>query len=484
MKNIFLFFCLLTSSFLLQAQAPQGIPYQAIARNASGVAIANTAVKVRFSIRDSIATGAIKYQETHSPTTSALGLFSVNVGMGTVVSGTFSGINWGKNAKFLRVELDPAGGSNYIDLGTTQMMSVPYALNAANGVANGTAANQLNYWNGNLWVSLAAPQSQGQILTFCNGALTWTTGGVCPAVLPTITTTAASAITSTSASAGGNISSDGGASITARGVCWSTSPNPTITQATRTNNGAGTGIFTSSITGLSPNTLYYVRSYATNSVGTAYGNQISLTTSVGNTISDIDGNTYQTIAIGAQIWMKENLKTRKYRNGDAIGEVKDQGQWAAIWNNALTQAAWCYYDNDSLKNATFGKIYNAFAVNDPRGLCPVGWHVPSDVEWSTLENFLGGQSVAGGAMKSVSTIWTSPNTGATNSSEFSGLPGGHRTVDGTFYGLGIIGYWWTSTDIFTWRPNNWLRFLNYDSSQTGRYYDYQQYGFSVRCLKD
>jgi uncharacterized protein (TIGR02145 family) len=119
---------LLTLDFFLQAQAPQGIPYQAIARNASGVAIANTAVKVRFSIRDSIATGAIKYQETHNPTTSALGLFSVNVGMGTVVSGSFSGINWGKNAKFLQVELNTTGGTSYTDLGTTQMMSVPFSL--------------------------------------------------------------------------------------------------------------------------------------------------------------------------------------------------------------------------------------------------------------------------------------------------------------------------------------------------------------------
>jgi hypothetical protein len=143
-KFLFLFyFCLLTSSFLLKAQAPQGIPYQAIARNASGVAIANTAVKVRFSIRDSIAAGAIKYQETHNPTTSALGLFSVNVGMGTVVSGSFSGINWGKNAKFLQVELDLAGGNNYTDLGTTQMMSVPYAIYA--GVAGSSIQTNPSY---------------------------------------------------------------------------------------------------------------------------------------------------------------------------------------------------------------------------------------------------------------------------------------------------------------------------------------------------
>jgi hypothetical protein len=152
LRQSILFFCLLTSSFLLQAQAPQGIPYQAIARNASGVAIANTAVKVRFSIRDSLATGAIKYQETHNPTTSALGLFSVNVGMGTVVSGTFSGINWGKNAKFLQVELNTTGGTSYTDLGTTQMMSVPYALcSGASLSTNNNFSNRVFFSQSGNW---------------------------------------------------------------------------------------------------------------------------------------------------------------------------------------------------------------------------------------------------------------------------------------------------------------------------------------------
>ncbi len=167
MKKIFLFaFCLLTFDFLLFAQAPQGIPYQAIARNASGVAIANTAVKVRFSIRDSIATGAIKYQETHSATTSALGLFSVNVGMGTVVSGTFSGINWGKNAKFLQVELNTTGGTTYTDLGTTQMMSVPYALFAGQA-ATSLAGNNLG--NGFTMISnFSPPKIVNQTLSYYN----------------------------------------------------------------------------------------------------------------------------------------------------------------------------------------------------------------------------------------------------------------------------------------------------------------------------
>jgi hypothetical protein len=164
---LLIFFWLVSKSF---AQAPQGIPYQAIARNASGVAIANTAVKVRFSIRDSIATGAIKYQETHNPTTSALGLFSVNVGMGTVVSGTFSGINWGKNAKFLQVELDPAGGSSYTDLGTTQMMSVPYALYAGQTTTSTIVNNGIG--SGFSMVSNFSPSTTGyytlsQAIDYC-----------------------------------------------------------------------------------------------------------------------------------------------------------------------------------------------------------------------------------------------------------------------------------------------------------------------------
>ena len=118
---------LLMVNFAL-AQAPQGIPYQAVARNSSGAILASTAIRVRFTIHDSIATGAIVYRETFNPTTTSQGMFSVNVGAGTVVSGTFSSINWGTNSKFMQVEIDPAGGTSYIDMGTSQMMSVPYAL--------------------------------------------------------------------------------------------------------------------------------------------------------------------------------------------------------------------------------------------------------------------------------------------------------------------------------------------------------------------
>jgi hypothetical protein len=180
----------------------------------------------------------------------------------------------------MQVELDAAGGSNYTDLGTQQMMSVPYSLYAGNGLKNGNAAGEMMYWNGTAWVSVAPttslPGNQSKTLRFCNGMPTWED---CPAVLPTVTgTTAISNISYTTANSGGTITNDGGAAITVRGVCWSTSSNPTIALSTKTIDGSGTGSFTSSITGLLAATTYYVRAYATNSVGTAYGNQVVFTT--------------------------------------------------------------------------------------------------------------------------------------------------------------------------------------------------------------
>ena len=147
MRSILSLFVFTMLSLVALAQAPQGIPYQAVARNSSGVIIASTAISVRFTIHDSIATGTTVYRETFNPTTTAQGLFSVNVGMGTAVSGTFSGINWGHNSKFMQVEMDPAGGTSYIDMGTQQMMSVPYALYAGNANTAAILSSQVNKIN-------------------------------------------------------------------------------------------------------------------------------------------------------------------------------------------------------------------------------------------------------------------------------------------------------------------------------------------------
>jgi uncharacterized protein (TIGR02145 family) len=307
-------------------------------------------------------------------------------------------------------------------------------------------------------------------------------------VVPTISTTSATAITSTTASSGGNLNNDGGGAITARGVCWSTSQNPTIALTTKTLNGTGAGSFTSNLTNLIPNTLYYFRAYATNSAGTAYGNQQTLTTTTAtsgifnpnltySTLSDNDGNTYKTIVIGTQTWMAENLKTTKYRNGNIIPTNLSDANW-----QSTASGAYAIYNNDAANNTSYGKLYNWYAVADSRNLCPTGWHVPSDAEWTTLVNFLGGSSAAGGKLKSTYSLWTSPNTGATNESGFSALPGGFRFSNGPYDFTSDYGYWWSSTQFST--TYAWSRFLNSSSSGLGRGNGRKQGGYSVRCLKD
>ena len=172
MKKVYILlsFCLI--HFITQAQAPQGIPYQSVIRNGSGALMINQAIHIRFSIHDSTMLGTVVYQEIHTVTTSNLGMVIISIGQGTPVIGTFSSINWGNGAKFMQVELDAAGGSNYTDLGTQQMMSVPYSLYAGNGLKNGTTAGEMMYWNGTAWVSVA-PGAEGQSLSFHNGTPTW-----------------------------------------------------------------------------------------------------------------------------------------------------------------------------------------------------------------------------------------------------------------------------------------------------------------------
>ena len=306
--------------------------------------------------------------------------------------------------------------------------------------------------------------------------------------LPSLTTTIPSSITTTTISSGGTISSDGGAAVTARGVVWSTNPNPTIALATKTTDGTGTGVFTSTISGLTANTSYHIKSYATNSAGTAYGNELifnTLQNSTSITVTDIDNNVYQTVTICNQIWTKTNLNVSRYRNGDVIPQVQDPTQWAN-----LTTGAWCYYSNSTTNGTVYGRLYNWYAVNDPRGLAPTGYHIPSDTEWTTLTTCLGGEAVAGGLLKETGTTnWTTPNTDATNTSGFSGLPGGCRYLNSTSYifiEINKYGYWWSSTvdGPTTGYPNAFYRRLNYNNVIVGRNSISKASGFSVRCLKD
>ena len=185
-----------------------------------------------------------------------------------------------------------------------------------------------------------------------------------------------------------------------------------------------------------------------------------------------------TIVIGTQQWMRENLDVVTYRNGDVIPQVTNATAWAA-----LTTGAWCYYNNDVANGAIYGKLYNWYAVNDTRGLAPTGWHIPTDAEWTILTDKLGGTTVAGGKMKSVGiTRWTTPNASATNASGFTGLPGGFRYNNGSFYNNGNYGFWWSSAQNGT--TYAWYRYLDYDGGSANRSDHGKEFGFSVRCLRD
>lgn len=225
--------------------------------------------------------------------------------------------------------------------------------------------------------------------------------------------------------------------------------------------------------GLIANTNYTYRVVSFNAVGSSltYSNVWSINT--GGTIP-----TGSTVTICSQVWMTKNLDVSTYRNGDAIPQVTDPTAWAN-----LTTGAWCYYNNDAANGPIYGKLYNWYAVNDVRGLPPTGYHVPSDAEWTTLETCLGGSSVAGGAMKEAGLMhWWSPNTGATNSSGFAGLPGGDRFDYGAFVNFGNGGHWWSSTE--NGNSLAWYRLMNYSITDVLRNDDGKTYGFSVRCVKD
>lgn len=199
-------------------------------------------------------------------------------------------------------------------------------------------------------------------------------------------------------------------------------------------------------------------------------------------VKDADGKVYKTVIIGNQEWMAENLNVSHFRNGESIPQVKDDDDWAF-----LSAGAWCNYENDTKYGKTYGKLYNWYAVNDPRGLAPEGWHIPSEAEWKELYEYLGGMNAAGGKLKAV-TIWESPNTGATNETGFNAYPVGSRNGNmrsgrGYFHGDNTSGYFWTSTEDKN-QYSGIISYLYYNDSDL-RFYSYvKSTGFSVRCIKD
>ena len=293
----------------------------------------------------------------------------------------------------------------------------------------------------------------------------------------------ASDITKESAISGGNVLSDGGAEITSRGVCWSTSSNPTMT-SNSTSDGTGTGVFVSSLINLMDNTKYYVRAFATNSAGTNYGKVINFITKPEGSF-DYDGRTYTYRTIGTQVWMTENLAFLPSVSSSSSGSDTEPNYY--VYNYEGTNPG----DAKATSNYnTYGVLYNWEAA---KTACPPGWHLPNDGEWKILEKYQGmsdsdanatGWRNSGAVGKKLKEAGNShwENGNGLNSIGFSGLPGGYRIYNGGFYNLGKGAMFWTSSafeSLYAWR-----RGLYYTMDGAARSSDYRSYGFSVRCIKD
>jgi uncharacterized protein (TIGR02145 family) len=594
MRKIVIFVSTLLLTASLWAQAPLKMNYQAVIRDGSNNLIVNKKVGVKISILQGSEMGTLAYEETHTPTTNANGLATFIIGVGNMISGDFSKIDWSKGDFFIKTETDPEGGDNYSIIGTSQLLSVPFALYAANyqpGPKGDTGAQGPIGLTGTQGLKGDKGDTGATGLTGAQGlkgdkgdtgnqglqGLKGDTGAQGPIGLigaqglkgdkgdtgtqgiqgaqglkgdkgdigATGLTgaqglkgdkgdTGATGLTGAQGLKGdkgdtgaqgiqgaqglkgdkgdigatgltgaqglkgdkGDIGATGltgaqglkgdkgdtgaqGLQGPAGAVGANGATGPQGLQGPAGPKGDTPQIKVSvSLTG---DTLKFENGNFVIIPGISAA-QPKPTSGYGVNVSDVDGNSYKTVYIGTQQWMAENLKATKYNDGTTIPNITDNTQWQ---ND--TTGAWSYYNNDAANNAKYGKLYNWYAVsktsNGNKNVCPTGWHVPTDAEWTVLTNYLGGETVAGGKMKEVGTTsWNSPNIDATNTSLFTGLPGGYRRLNGGYDDIGYVGFWWSSTEVST--NDAWYRTLYSHSGSASRNYFNNRDGFSVRCLRD
>jgi uncharacterized protein (TIGR02145 family) len=424
-------------SFSLQAQAPESFNYQAVVRNSSGQPLANQQVSLRISILKGGEFGAFVYVETHEGMTNKFGLITKNIGAGEVVSGDFQGINWSDGPYYLKIEMDATGGNSFSDMGTSPLLSVPYAM-VAKTVESGFSVSYNNLQDKPAGIDedkaddvllsedqmVQGTKSFGNTVILYNGA--------------------------------------------------DAANNPIVNVATPVNSGDAV------------NKAYVDMLVSRIEELDARIDKLEKIIYPPDTaLQDIDSNIYKVITIGDQVWMAEDLRTTKYNDGTSIDNVTDAAEWVS-----LSSPAYCWYMNDETYKIPNGALYNWYAVNTEK-LCPVGWHVPGDSEWKTLEMALGmSQNAADqdgwrgtneGTKIKNTTGWVSGS--GTNESGFSAIAGGLRDWDdAAFYWLGYYSHWWTSTEGDSYTA--WDRDISYTSTAIFRYPNNKNYGMSVRCLKN
>lgn len=419
-----------------------------------------------------------------------------------------------QNGKTTSIKMANNGMENVVSIeyvGEMVKTTPTLSLQPKSGI-RGTTSNPFQYGDMMQYVGYAtingAAETSQEITEAQNNAQTFTLQFEAVQMrLATVTTAVVSGIAQTVAVVGGEVTADGGSAVTDRGVCWNTTGNPTISDNCQPI-GSGIGIFSYTLTGLTPNTGYYVRAYAINGVGVSYGTEESFTTwnipqdgqpcpGTPN-VTDIDNNVYGTVQIGNQCWMKENMKTKKFADGTPI----DPGT-----STSYDMAYWYYPDNNSANQYTYGLLYNWLAVmgssassnlnpSGVQGICPNGWHVPSDAEWTQMTDYVSSQNgfQCGGtpsyiAKALASTAGWQPSDGAcavgntltpNNDTGFGAMPSGFYV--GSYNYLNESAYFWTTTEYST--MSAWFRYMKYNSANVSPSYGPKYSAFSVRCIHD
>ena len=441
-------------SATLFSQTPQKISYQAIIRSSENKLINNHAVGMKISILQGKADGTVVYTETQSPTTNAFGFVNIEIGGKT----GFSEIDWSNGPYFFKTEIDPDGGTSYTITGISQILTVPYAFYAQK-------AGSYDFSSG-IYLPHSFDPDENYIGTKGN-FISFGHQGV----------------------------SEDFIGYKNNRIYFKDSPDgadnldPDIIAGGKIGIGIDEPVEKLEIDGnidLHNHTVKNVadpvndhdaatKAYVDNLKELIYSELLNA--GFNGILRDVDGNIYKTIKIGEQVWMAENLKTTRYNDSTNIPLVTDN----TVWIN-LTTPAYCWYNNTSLYGATYGALYNGFTVNTGK-LCPSGWHVPTDEEWTTLINLLGGTDVVGGKLKEAGLLhWNSPNEGATNESGFTALPGGYRLDPYTCEYIGESGFWWTNTLYYA---NTVLGYSLYNTYNYIYKFSYdKRAGLSVRCIKD
>jgi len=531
MKRIYtiLVAILLTASVF--AQAPQKMTYQAVVRDDNSNLITSTQVGIEINIYQGSVTGTLVYTETQTPTTNVNGLLSIEIGGQT----GFDTITWANGPYFLETKIDPNNSGTYTIIGVSQLLTVPYALHAKTAESISGTINE----NDPIYTSSQASNITSTDITNLSNLSGINTGDQDISGIATNE----QAIQDTASQIRADIPDVSGFITNETDPVYSTwdksyndltnTPNitdtvitilDTTTQFVRTElDGDPTNeIQTISRTDLtvnltdggsyqdSVNTQNLDNVLTVNNNGGAkqikniadptdeqdaatkayIDHKFDLLNIAMNGVTDYDGNHYNAVLIGNQIWMAEDLRVTFYPNGDPIPNITDNTIWGNLNDNDIDDA-YCFYNNDNTTD--YGALYTySAAIGDNwdrdnvenQGVCPDGWHLPTEADWTTLIDYLGGESIAGGKMKEIGTThWNNPNTGADNSSGFSALStGDRRDYDGVFYALGNNGYWWSATNYSS--NNAYGCYILYNNTTTFHNNFYKSNGFSIRCVKD